>query len=136
MIPCSVRNPRRLSLQAFKTRWLLRLDRFFRSRLGCISSRTDEETWHVHITLALTCELNSVYVAPGSDVSLTTGHMTKISAHSPTINDIRNGICAIEDLHNELFDPRDVVVLKVCPPISSERSPLNTTSDAESYPPY
>src|SRR6266849_2894380 len=54
----------------------------FRSRLGCISSRTDEATWHVHITLALTCELNSVYVAPGSDVSLTTGHMTKISAHS------------------------------------------------------
>jgi hypothetical protein len=52
-----------------------------------------------------------------------------------TINDIRNGICAIEILHNQLFDPRLVVVLKVCPPISSERPPLNTTSDAKSYPP-
>jgi hypothetical protein len=49
---------------------------------------------------------------------------------SLTINDIRNGIYATDTLHNHHFDPRDVVVLKVCPLFSSERSPLNITSDA------
>ena len=43
-----------------------------------------------------------------------------------SVDNIRNGICAIAGLHDELFDPRKVVVLKVCPPFSSERSPLNT----------
>lgn len=33
---------------------------------------------------------------------------------SLTINDIRNGIFAVDNLHNHYFDPRDVVVLKVC----------------------
>jgi hypothetical protein len=53
---------------------------------------------------------------------------------SLTIGDIRNGIYADNSLHSHLFDPRHAVVLKVCPPVSSERSPLNITSDAESYP--
>ena len=33
---------------------------------------------------------------------------------SLTINDIRNGIYADNNLHSHYFDPRDVVVLKVC----------------------
>ena len=39
------------------------------------------------------------------------------------INDIRNGFCADDTLHDHFFEARDVVVLKVCPPLSSERSP-------------
>ena len=54
---------------------------------------------------------------------------------SLTINDIQNGIYANDILHNHYFDPREVVVLKVCPPFSSDRSPLNITPDAESHPP-
>jgi hypothetical protein len=51
-----------------------------------------------------------------------------------TINDIQNGILADDSLHIRYFDPREVVVLKVCPPFSPERSPLTITSDAKSYP--
>jgi hypothetical protein len=50
-----------------------------------------------------------------------------------TINDIRNGIYADDNIHNHYFDPRKVVVLKVCPLFFSERSPLNIMSDAKSY---
>ena len=34
---------------------------------------------------------------------------------SITINDIRNGVFGVDDLHNHLFDPRKVAVLKVRP---------------------
>ena len=57
-----------------------------------------------------------------------------------TINDIRNGIYAVDTLRIHHFDQRHVVVLKVCPPFPSERSPdsvihhKNITSDTESYP--
>ena len=54
---------------------------------------------------------------------------------SLTINDIQNGIYANDTIHNHYFDPRVVVVLKVCPLFSSGRSPLIITSDAESHPP-
>jgi hypothetical protein len=54
---------------------------------------------------------------------------------SLTIDDIQNGIYAHDNLHNHYFEPRHVVVLKVCPPFSSQRSPLKIASDAESYPP-
>ena len=50
-------------------------------------------------------------------------HDGNLDSLTTSINDIRNGIW------------RHVVVLKVCPPFSSERSPLNITSDAEFYPP-
>jgi len=39
---------------------------------------------------------------------------------SLTIDGIRNGIYAADTLHYQYFDPRDVVVLKVCLPFSSE----------------
>ena len=52
-----------------------------------------------------------------------------------TIDDIRNGIVyADHSIHTNHFDPRKIVVLKVCPPFSPERSPLTITSDAKSYP--
>ena len=52
---------------------------------------------------------------------------------SLSINDIRNGVFGAPNIHF-YFDPRSVVVLKVCPPFPSERSPRHITSDAESYP--
>lgn len=52
---------------------------------------------------------------------------------SLNINDIRNGFFAMDCLHNNYFDPRDVVVLKVCPLFSLERSPLHIMTDTGSY---
>jgi len=40
--------------------------------------------------------------------------------NSLVINDIQNGIYAINNLYNQYFDPRHVIILKVCPSFSLE----------------
>lgn len=51
-----------------------------------------------------------------------------------SINDVRNGISAADDIRNQYFDARSVVVLKVCPFSSMIMSSLYTTLDTKSYP--
>jgi hypothetical protein len=101
--------------------------------LRCILSRTDEAYSH--------------HSCPGMRAKFSTllqwfklivdnrSHDEDKDLDSVTIDDIRSGIYADDSLHNHDFDPRHIVVLKVCPPHFSERSSLNIMSDAESYPP-
>src|SRR6266576_5643790 len=98
-----------------------------------ISSRAVEAMRHVHITLAVVCELNSVYCSSGSNLSLTTGHMTEMSTHSlsmifGTASTLMLVFTTITLTHETSLSSRFVH-------FSSERSLLNITSDTESYPP-
>jgi hypothetical protein len=77
----------------------------------------DEATRHVHITLALVCKLNSVCCFQWLQ-RIIDNRPHDENLDSLTINDIRNGIYATITLYNHYFDPRDAVVLKVCPPFS------------------
>ncbi len=88
---------------------------------------------HVHtITLALVCELNSAYCSSGPDVSLTTGHMTRISARSLSMTFGTASALLIQFITKNLTYETSLSS-KFVPPFSSEQSPLNITSDAESY---
>lgn len=72
---------------------------------------------HVHITLTLVCELSPVYCWLQLIVD---NRPHEKNLDSLTINDIQNGVYVHDTLHNHFLDPRDVVVLKVRPPFSSE----------------
>lgn len=84
--------------------------------LACIPG---QESNVAHCSLAPICELNLVFCSSGSNVSLTTGHMTNISTRSlPTVSiinvgavpiDIRNGIYTDDTLHYQVFEPREVL---------------------------
>ena len=89
---------------------------------------------HVHVTLALGMQAKfSILLQWLRCIIDNRPHNENLD--SLTINDIRNGIYATDTLHNHYFNPRDVAVLKVCPPFSSARSPLKIMSDTKSYPP-
>jgi hypothetical protein len=103
--------------------------------LGFISSLTHKATRHVHVTLTFVCELNSVYLSSGSGRSSKPDHMTKMSTHS--LSTILGTTSSLLILFITTTSTQETSLSSkpVCMFFFSERSPLNITSDAESYPP-